>query len=194
MPLTLVETPGAANANTYATLAEANAYNDSRLHVDDWTTATDEQKKAGLIDAARLIDASFVWTGTAADGVQSLTWPRTGMLTRNGFPIAATVIPQQLKDAQSELARQLVSADRTSDNDADKLGIAEVKAGPVDVTFRNKSTSGETIEERDANIIEAGPGFWWKSRAMPDAVVMLLVPSWFIRDLITRPLVFKASR
>src|SRR5678815_4418488 len=108
----LIATPGAADANTYATDIEADAYNESRLHTEDWTNASDTDKEAALIDAARLLDASFKWTGTPASSVQALTWPRTGMFTRNGFPIDPTIIPLELKNAQSEFARQLVSVDR----------------------------------------------------------------------------------
>lgn len=188
MPPTIVETPAASNANSYASLVEAEAYVATRLYSDAWADADDaEQKIPALIQATRILDGSFVWTGVASTDVQALGWPRTGMLNRNGFPINSLVIPQPLKDAQVELAVQMIIAERTADNDAEKQGIKSLSAGPVSLTFKDKKL------ETDQDLLLRGPEFLYLSPFIPDAVTNLLVPSWYVRPTLTElasPLIF----
>lgn len=187
--MALVTTPGSASANSYASVAEANAYNASRPFSTGWT-GSDAVKEAALTEAARLLDAAFRWTGMAVDDVQALTWPRSGMLSRNGFAIptsGTSSIPQALKDAQSEFARQLLEANRTADDDAQKAGIEKVKAGSVEVTFKKMSGGqSDPFAYLDAEAARMGNAFDYLSRVIPDAVRMLLVPSWYAEAFVTR--------
>jgi len=96
------------------------------------------------------------WTGTVATTTQRLTWPRVGMRDRNGNIISPSVIPRELKDAQSELAGQLLMSDTTLDNATSVGGITNIKAGSVSLSFK------EMIERH----------------VVPDAVMEMLVPSW----------------
>lgn len=184
MSVTLVETPGAANANTYATQAEADAYFAARLPlVPPWDEADDPT--AALAMAARVLD-SFVqalkvyvpasttggskayyitrraWTGAPATTTQKMAWPRINMYDRNNNLIASDVIPQDLKDAQCELAGQLLITDSTLDNAVRVQGITSVKAGSVAVTFKS------LIEQH----------------VLPDAVWMLMPSSWLTDEII----------
>jgi len=178
---TIVATPGAVNANSYETLAEAQAYFDTRLPLAGWDDADDQNVL--LIMGTRVLDAIarplkvFVllqdsksyyrtrrqWTGAPATTTQKLAWPRTGMYDANGNAIASNVIPQDLKDALSELAGQLGASDRTLDNDVIVQGLTSVRAGSVSLTFK------EMIE----------------THVLPDAVWNLMPPSWFTDELIT---------
>lgn len=168
-PPTLVATPGDASANTYATLAEAAIYMSSRLNTTVWDASTTDQKNAALLQAARLLDSVMCWTGSPTDeDTQALTWPRTGMYNRNGGAIASNVIPQQLKDAQSELARQLQITDLMATSDISALGISEVKAGPVGVKFKSETLVNGLVVSLQL--------------LLPYAVVNLLVPSWICDD------------
>lgn len=190
--MALVTTPGAANANSFATVAEFKTYRDARLPVNATAAAaTDSEIEAALIMSARSMDDTFPWTGAATDpDVQALTWPRTGMLNRNGGAIAEDVNPQALKDAQCEWAYQLLAGnDTTSDDEASKKGISSVKAGSVAVTFQTKSVS--TIEAADIQARLAGdPALFYLNA--PAEVRRLLVPSWYIRTTIKQSFVFKS--
>ena len=161
---TLVETTGAANANTYATLAEANTYHDDRTAdaADTWAagTTTDDIKNKALLTAARWLDALFVWTGSIVDGTQVLLWPRVGMLERSAqYIITETTIPQELKDAQAEFALALIIDDRQADSDIETLGLTSLSAGPVSMSFK---------ESQQAKVV-------------PDAVANLIPRHWFTR-------------
>lgn len=188
-------TPGSATADSYATLTEANTYvTDRRVFAPTWwATATDPQKEQALRMAAILLDRCFDWTGNPVDGVQARAWPRSGMLTRNNFPIptsGATSIVIDLKEAQIEFALQLGAGDRFADNDAAKQGITSVKAGSVAVTF--KDTDESTAESVDMMIRRMGSEFYYVSKTVPDAVRQLLVPSWYTEHTIQRPVLFGA--
>lgn len=176
-------TVGGANADTYATVAEADAYHAARLHATSWSGATTPTKEAALKEACRLLDAAFPWTGAAVASTQALCWPRSGMSDRNGFAIATTVIPKALKDAQAEFARQLIDADRAADNDAEKQGLTSVKAGPVALTFRDSSVkSDEDLRAQEVGAI---------NRIVPDAVRLLLVTSWYTQPTTQQVAVFE---
>lgn len=190
----LIPTPGAVDANTYASLAEFNAYAAARVPALAWfTTATDPQKEAALQAAARELDACFAWTGSAVDEVQALTWPRSGMLTRNGFAIATTVIPQDLKNAQCEFALQLGAGDRLGDNSALEKGITSLKAGSVALTFSDvKSQQSSTVEAADIAVRRKQSDLNYLASVVPDEVRRLLVPSWFTQNSVSRPVLFEA--
>ncbi len=179
---TLVSTPGAANANSYLTLAEATAYFETRLAVPGWENADDQSVL--LMMATRVMDAMLrphttyvmakngvaayyvttrAWTGAPATTTQKLAWPRTGMYDANGNAIADTVIPVDLKDAVAELAGSLGTSDSTLDNDVIVQGLTSVRAGSVALTFK------DMIERH----------------VMPEMVWSLLVPSWYTEEVIT---------
>lgn len=178
---TIDATVGGIAANSYATQAEANTYFDERLPLSTpWVTTGDPAIRA-LIMAARVLSAmarphrtlryrdriqfyytSRQWTGAPATTTQRLAWPRTGMYDANGNAIASTVIPLELKNAQAELAGQLLIADTTLDSDVIVQGISSVRAGSVSVSFK---------EAIDAYVL-------------PNAALNLMPPSWWTDELI----------
>jgi Zn-dependent alcohol dehydrogenase len=191
MPITLVETPGLATANTFATVEEFRDYQATRYPQLAWVaTATDDTIAAILVMAGRALNGNFDWTGAAVDSVQAMTWPRVGMATRNGFSIATTIIPTELKNAQCELAGQMGAADLVSDNDALKQGISSVKAGSVAVAFQSIDTS--SVDSVDMALRRLGSEFNYISSEIPGEVRRLLVPSWFNQPTIIRDVVFEA--
>lgn len=247
MPV-LDATVGGANANSYATLAEANTYFDERVPLPTPWVASGDASIRGLLNAARTLNAmatphkmlrrgcdcnffytSKTWTGSPLSPSQRMAWPRTGMTDQNGrsldfqivsisvaastvvetaaphglqtgqkiavvnsnstpvidgeqtvtvlstttfsIPITVTVagteghigvIPRELKEAQAELAGQLLMADTTLDNAVIVGGITSVRAGSVSVSFK---------EAIDAHVL-------------PDAVKNLMPPWWFTDEIV----------
>lgn len=183
--MALTVTPGDAAADSYATLVEFDAYHLIRTPGLVWavTTATDPQKENALRIAANLLDAIFQWTGAPVDDVQRLTWPRGNMLTRNGFEILTTVVPQELKDAQSEWAGLLGTSDLFSagggGTSAQQQNVAGVKAGSVDVKFG--ALNEETV---DLTLRLKSPEFAWSADSVPQTVRTILVASWWTQTLV----------
>lgn len=190
--MALIVTPGAADANSYDTLDELDAFNADRPQ-SAWSSLTAAQKEAAALWATPLFDGAFVWTGNAADGVQALAWPRVGMLTRNGYPIPSNVIPIELKRAFAEFTRQLADDDLASDNSAIKQGITGIKAGSVSLSFEGKGLRSQDVI--DAQNVESTSDFFYLSKTVPDAVRIVLVSSWYKQRTSTRrPIFFKVQR
>jgi hypothetical protein len=115
--MTLVTTPGAVNADSYASLAEADAYFTARGNTV-WT-GTDAAKENALRRAATYLDNAYRarWIGIRATQAQARGWPRVegqrerfrvtltyALLDIDGFEIAVDSVPVQLKNAQIEVA------------------------------------------------------------------------------------------
>ncbi len=167
--MALIVTPGAANADSYATLAEAEIYFTNSIYASAWDAASDSAKEWALITATRMLDAMpRAWTGSAAvAAIQALGWPRSGMLNRNDYAIAITIVPQELKNAQSEYAGQLISENLSETDSVAAKGIIEIKAASVGLKYK---TDVKNADARENALLAM----------VPDAVIMLLVDSWLV--------------
>lgn len=130
MALTLIETAGAVDANTYATIDESNTYHESHVYGTNWIEEVDDEVKAqALVWATRLLDEKVNWAGQVAVETQALGWPRRYVLDKEGRAVDEATIPQFAKDAVSEFARLLVDEDRTAENDT--AGFKWLKIGSL---------------------------------------------------------------
>lgn len=136
-PPTLVATAGAADANVYATLAQADAYHEAHMHGGAWRSALVEDKHRALLTATRLLDQHLVWAGAAASATQRLAWPRTGLLDPNRNVLSSTAIPERLAEACAELARQILEEDRTADSEIEAKGLTSLSVGSISMTFKS---------------------------------------------------------
>jgi len=174
--MALVTTPGAADANSYADLSFADTYNAAHPYGSTWTGGTPE-KEARMIVAVRVLDGwPRSYTGAAASATQALAWPRIGMLNRNGFAIAETVIPDDLKRAQCELARKIGETDLTANNDIVNQAIKSIAVGPIHLAFEGLNPINSRNVARIQRELDA------MTAMLPDAVKLLLVPSWLLPD------------
>ena len=117
MALTLTKETGAglANANSYADVADGDAYHEGHLYGTAWTGATTEQKTAALVMATRLIDAEYQFNGQRASDAQSLQWPREECRDPDASePLDSTAVPKAVVQATCETARALLIEDRTA--------------------------------------------------------------------------------
>ena len=103
-------TAGASTANSYASVAEADAYLAVRGDTSTWTALTLGAKESKLQWAALYLD-TLTFKGTRSTSTQALQWPRIGVWDRDGFEVDG--IPQALKNAQAEMAFQLIANDWT---------------------------------------------------------------------------------
>jgi hypothetical protein len=153
MAVTIDATVGGANANSYLTLAAAQAIVDGFVQDDDviaWASATTDQKNRALFTATQRLDRER-FLGARSTDTQSLQWPRTGVRRPDtyintyavGFPFRITTdyfddneIPVQVQYAEVVLAVYL-------NNNTDALGLSgledykNVKIGSIDVTPSN---------------------------------------------------------
>jgi hypothetical protein len=138
---------GKADANSYASRADGDAYHEGHLYATAWTGATDAQRDAALVMATRVIDAVFAYNGSKRSAAQSLAWPRVRCpdpdLPAGGFagwPLARgsyldeASVPAAVANATVELARELLVADRTEAPEGEGLVSFQI-AGGLSVVF-----------------------------------------------------------
>ena len=178
--ITIISTPGAADANSYASYLEVNEYFEERTPITPaWVTSGAE---AYILTAARMLDAmaqtrrvlvpkqngveayyrvSPTWTGSPAGSTQRMAWPRSGMFNANGYPIDIDVIPDELKQAQAELAGYLLKGDTSLPSDVQTQGLTHLSVGSVRLAFRD-------------NVVQV---------VIPQGVYMLMPASWLTEEL-----------
>lgn len=138
MAVTLVPTPGAANANTYVSLAAADAYLADHLRVAEWTAATVDDKSRALIQATEDLDELVEWDiallGWPTSTTQALRFPSSSVIRRWGDAwYANDVIPDFIADACCEQALAVLKSDRRGDPAT--RGITSLGAGPLTIQF-----------------------------------------------------------
>lgn len=114
--MSLNSTSGAADAESYASVAEANAYFTAR-GVTTWI-GSDAQKENALRVGVGYLENQYRdrWVGIRTTQEQSMAWPRVDglrgyyrgytqlLLDLDGWPIPQTTVPTQLKSANAEAA------------------------------------------------------------------------------------------
>ena len=123
MALTLIKEDGTgqADANSYASVADADAYFDGHLYATQWTAAAQANKEKALVFATRLIDAERQFKGVKATATQALQWPRDNCPDPDAAAESGSVavlardkVPAAVVKATCELAKELLLADRTT--------------------------------------------------------------------------------
>ena len=156
MTASIDATISGANANSFVTLDEANNYFATVPESSTWDDKTVDQKKRALISATRWID-SFVYFGDRCDQNQALKFPRNNYQV-DGVELACTLIPQNIKYAQYELARALANdTDAITGATGNQGNIAEAKLGDLEVKYNVASQGTGSIN----NILDVYP--WLQS-------------------------------
>jgi hypothetical protein len=107
MTVTLDATVGGTTANSYLTLAAADAIVETMLGTVAWTGATENNRIRALVTATRGLD-TLTWIGTRTTTTQALAWPRTDA-SCDGTDYASDAIPSQLSYATFDLANALLT-------------------------------------------------------------------------------------
>ena len=76
LTITKEDGTGKADANSYASVADCDAYHAGHLYASAWEGADDSEQVAALVMATRLLDAEFQFSGVRTLPAQALQWPR----------------------------------------------------------------------------------------------------------------------
>ena len=104
----IVATAGASNANSYLSVAGADAIAAGMIGDLAWTTATSDNKARALITATNGLE-TLEWTGERSTTTQALAWPRTDASCGDKV-IADDDIPREIELATFDLANALLTA------------------------------------------------------------------------------------
>jgi len=148
MALVLIKEDGTGkvDANSYADMADGDAYHEGHLYATAWTAATAANKEKALVFATRLIDSQFQFWGARANEAQGLQWPRENCRDPDarawgaglGGDLAADLVPKALVQATCEMAREVLVADRTAAPAGE--GVATTHAS----TYTNNGTTSSS--------------------------------------------------
>lgn len=137
--MALDATIGGASADTYGTLAEADAYFAAR-QTGNWD-GSDASKEMALRRAATYLDNVYrgAWKGTKATSTQIRAWPRVNVVDVDGYGILGAVIPTELKYAQFEAAN-LIAGGTDLEGTVGRATKSET-VGPLSVTYMDGASA-----------------------------------------------------
>ncbi len=107
MTLTVEDGTGLENANSYADVAEGDAYFADRPTQNAvWSVKTVEEREETLILATSYLDAQYggKWIGRKNERDNALDWPRADAVTLDLYTMPADEVPARLKRATFEAA------------------------------------------------------------------------------------------
>ena len=140
--------------NTFVTRDQADDYacaSPRAIGVWDFNDDRPGERERLLITATRIL-SRLCWKGTKTDPAQALPFPRNGLTDREGNALPDGTTPQEILDAQVELAITiLIDGNQESDTDQGK-NIKRLKAGEVEVEFFVQTIN--TLERLPPNINE----------------------------------------
>jgi len=156
----VVETgSGMANAESYASVAEADAYHVAHSASAVWSAALTADKERCLRLATQYLDIRYGlrWVGLRANLAQALDWPRSsardvdssilgGISDCEGFVLPSTQIPPAVKAATAEAALRFLSGQDLLTDLSNPAGVREssVNVGPVTETTVYFQPNGPT--------------------------------------------------
>lgn len=124
----VVETgAGLADANSYLSVDQADAYHLARDN-RRWNAAGPDDKQAALIRATQYLDVAYLFAGTPTSITQALAWPRGGAL----------VVPPLVLAAAAELALRALDGPLLPDTTGTATTggqIVQETVGPITVKY-----------------------------------------------------------
>jgi len=168
MALTLVKEDGTGrvDANSYASVADGDAYFEGHLYATAWTAATSGTKAAALVMATRLVDTQFQFNGYKAHETQALQWPRErcpdpdrNLVTSSlQSPVLSSFVPNDevpagVASAVCEMARELLIVDRTAAPPGEGISSTQTSSATHDSAGGSSSQSSTTYSKEDTRPI-----------------------------------------
>lgn len=133
MALVVEDGSGKANAESYITVADADARHTS-LGNTSWTGAT-TAKEAALRKATNYMVQAYRqrWTGFRVKAIpaQALDWPRYGVEVDN-LPVHFDIVPTDIANACADLALKALTSDLAPDL---TRGVVRKKIGPMETEY-----------------------------------------------------------
>lgn len=163
MTLVVEDGTGRADAESYASVAQADAYHAGRGNTQ-WGVLTGERKEQ-LLRAATDYMAVYAasWSGARQFGTQALDWPRDGA-EAFGYDVAPGTVPAHVVNACAVLALKAASGPLMPDPSQAKK---RQRVGPLEVEYQDYSSASRRYASVDcmlAAFFGAGGGSPYMAR------------------------------
>lgn len=131
--LSVEDGTGKADAESYASTADADAYLSSRGK-SIWSGLTDSDKEQALRRATDYMTAEYrpKWLGRRMSAVQSLDWPRYDVSLDDVGVISSSLVPKEVIKACIELAFRAASGELVDDEEA---RVLKETIGPIEYEY-----------------------------------------------------------
>lgn len=144
MALIVEDGSGMDDADSYISLADADAYHTAHGSPAAWTAATDATKESALRMATVWLDAHFRWIGVIFDGDQALGWPRSGAVDRERRVLSSDIVPTRVAEACAHLALYHLSAALDAALERGDM-VQSVTVGPVSIVYADGAPPGTSM-------------------------------------------------
>jgi hypothetical protein len=160
MALIVEDGTGLLNAESYASVAEADAYHLARGGEASWVDLDTDIKEQLLRKASDYLVESYRmrWKGVRNKQDQALDWPRTGVIHEETFEVingqfaypsytvASNVVPREVKTATIVLALKAKAGELSAD--LERAVLSET-VGPLSVTYDRGSPEQKRYPQID---------------------------------------------
>ena len=156
MPLIVEDGTGLANAESYISAANADAYHANRGNAAWAALASQAIKEQYLRQATDYMQQAYAqrWFGTRNSTSQALDWPRAYVPVPDApsayvaLPVyyATNIVPVQVINACAELALSAINGALAPDL---ARAQSEVKVGPIDVKYDESSPEATRFRKVD---------------------------------------------
>ena len=124
---------GSSQANSYASVAQADDYFDLRGS-QTWISYTTAEKEAALINATDFIEATYSesFKGYKSSATQALSWPRTDVVI-DDYDFPSSAIPTRLIDATVQMALRSAGGEVLIQDQAQR--VVKEKVDVIETTY-----------------------------------------------------------
>lgn len=132
-----------ADAESYCSVADADAYFLARGNATWAAIATTELKEIALRKATDYMEQNYrqLWLGYRVDISQSLSWPRSDVVI-DGFTQPADEVPEEVVRACAELAVRASASTLLGDVDNTTTQVTHERLGDMEVDYAVGNAAG----------------------------------------------------
>ena len=150
MALTIEDGSNVANAESFISVADAEAYFISfDKDTSAWSILTTASKEGKLRSAGQYINNKYSFQGVQTNSDQLMIWPRNGVLIEGVYPVDADSVPTDVANAQALLALESLTnplhTTLTAQDGNVKLSADAVGPLKSTVEYFGKSRSGTQV-------------------------------------------------
>ena len=144
MTLIIEDGTGLANAEAYASVAYCDQYHSDRGNTLWATDMTTDQKEQSIRRAADFMSQTYrtKWLGFRRHSTQALDWPRVGVVVDKFVVVLDSVVPDDIKKANAELAFKGAFGDLNTDQ---TQGVIRKKVDGIEIEFDKNSPQTKKI-------------------------------------------------